>query len=105
MVFREGCHLASGEMWYLIGITLEAVNQCKYLRFVLTSKLSINATLEDILWKGKQGGVHILRAQSVETPLYKNGRFYCSVGCTGTVKLEQTLDVLKQGLEKLRHVM
>ena len=74
MVFRKGGHLSAGERWYLDGNKLEVVNQYKYLGFLFTTKLSINATIEDVTDKGKQKGVHVLRTlwnlQSTRIPIF-----------------------------------
>ena len=76
MVFRRGGHLAFGERWYLDGKQLEVVNQYKYLGFVFTTRLSIQSTLDDIAIRGKQKGVHILRAlwrvRSTNTKVFTN---------------------------------
>ncbi|RUM94910.1 MAG: hypothetical protein DSZ28_00750, partial [Thiothrix sp.] len=61
MVFRRGGHMAKREKWWLNGTELEIVNSYKYLGYIFSTKLSINAALEDIAVKGKLKTVQILK--------------------------------------------
>ena len=62
MVFRKGGHLAAGEKWCLDGKPLDIVNSYKYLGFLFTTRLSINATIQDCTVRGKQKSVLVLKS-------------------------------------------
>ena len=56
IIFRNGGHVAAREKWLYDGITLEVVNQYKYLGVVFSTGLTFSFVLADMA-KGARNGV------------------------------------------------
>ena len=61
MVFRKGGHLSRHEKWFYKGKQIEVVNSYRYLRFMLTTKLSMEYSFESSAMKAKGKIVELLR--------------------------------------------
>jgi hypothetical protein len=61
MVFRRGGRISKKERWFYKGKEIELVNKYKYLGFYLTTKLSFDLALEEVVGRAKGKVVEILR--------------------------------------------
>jgi hypothetical protein len=61
MVFRKGGRLSKYEKWFFNGSKIEIVNKYTYLGFTLTTKLSFNVALGEVVGRAKGRVVEILR--------------------------------------------
>ena len=61
IIFRNGGHVAAREKWLYDGITLEVVNQYKYLGVVFSTGLTFSFVLADMAKGARNGAFGILK--------------------------------------------
>ena len=61
IIFRNGGHVAAREKWLYDGITLELVNQYKYLGVVFSTGLTFSYALADMANRTRKGVLGILK--------------------------------------------
>ena len=61
MVFRKGGFWGKHEKWHLDGKNIEVVNECIYLGYIFTTKMSVTKGVDVLAAKGKRACVECLR--------------------------------------------
>ena len=61
MIFGNGGHVAAREKWLYDGITLEVVNQYKYLGVVFSTGLTFSYALADLAKRARKDVLGILK--------------------------------------------
>ena len=61
MVFRKGGYLAAREKWFYGDLEMKIVNSYKYLGVVFTTKLSLTYTCQELISRGKNAVLSIMK--------------------------------------------